>query len=141
MVRQNIYTVTYMLCNIRVLFTLFFPLRKKWVGELSENRNISRIKELGPNKVLIYVGVSLLWFREPSDDLRETEGMFGCKCLYWNNLRELPPLKEPETFSLPASIPQWPSGKILSFQLLMIFNFTFFRSEFDFPPKCLDLAL
>ncbi|XP_010441929.1 PREDICTED: uncharacterized protein LOC104725034 [Camelina sativa] len=37
--------------------------------------------------------------------------MFGCKCLYWNNLRELqPPLKKPETFSLPCSIPHWPSG-------------------------------
>ncbi|VVB07178.1 unnamed protein product [Arabis nemorensis] len=38
-------------------------------------------------------------------------GMLGCKCLYWNNLREFLPLKQPETFSLPASIPQWPSGK------------------------------
>lgn len=28
MVRQNIYTVTYKSCNIRVLFTLFFSLRK-----------------------------------------------------------------------------------------------------------------
>lgn len=37
--------------------------------------------------------------------------MFGCKCLYWNNLKEFPPLKEPETFSLPASLPQWPSGQ------------------------------
>ncbi|ESQ44613.1 hypothetical protein EUTSA_v10003172mg [Eutrema salsugineum] len=37
--------------------------------------------------------------------------MIGCKCLYWNNLREFPPLKEPETFSLPASLPQWPSGQ------------------------------
>ncbi|CAN8247862.1 unnamed protein product [Cochlearia groenlandica] len=37
--------------------------------------------------------------------------MFGCKCLYWNNLREFSPLKEPETFSLPSSLPQWPSGQ------------------------------
>ncbi|KAL1199649.1 hypothetical protein V5N11_019411 [Cardamine amara subsp. amara] len=38
-------------------------------------------------------------------------GMLGCKCLYWKNLRALPPLKQSETFSLPASIPQWPSGQ------------------------------
>lgn len=50
-------------------------------------------------------------------------GMLGCKCLYWNNLREFPPLKQPETFSLPASIPQWPSGRIYDF------NFIFFDSD------------
>ncbi|KAJ4888769.1 hypothetical protein Rs2_28517 [Raphanus sativus] len=37
--------------------------------------------------------------------------MFGCKCLYWNNLTEFPPLKQPQTFSLPASLPHWPSGR------------------------------
>lgn len=36
--------------------------------------------------------------------------MLGYKCLHWNNLTDLPPLKVPETFSLPASIPQWPPG-------------------------------
>ncbi|CAA7015366.1 unnamed protein product [Microthlaspi erraticum] len=37
--------------------------------------------------------------------------MLGYKCLLWNNLRDLPPLKDPETFSLPAPIPQWPPGQ------------------------------
>ncbi|VVA89899.1 unnamed protein product [Arabis nemorensis] len=37
--------------------------------------------------------------------------MLGYKCLHWSNLSDLPPLKDPETFSLPTSIPQWPPGK------------------------------
>ncbi|XP_010542907.1 PREDICTED: uncharacterized protein LOC104815975 [Tarenaya hassleriana] len=37
--------------------------------------------------------------------------MLGCQCLYWRNLSELPPLTDPETFSLPAPMPQWPPGQ------------------------------
>ncbi|PON44374.1 Vacuolar protein sorting-associated protein [Parasponia andersonii] len=36
--------------------------------------------------------------------------MYGCKCLCWNRLPDfLPP--EPETFSLPAPLPNWPPGQ------------------------------
>ncbi|XP_023645021.1 uncharacterized protein LOC17897477 [Capsella rubella] len=37
--------------------------------------------------------------------------MLGYKCLHWNNVTDLPPLKDPGTFSLPSSIPQWPPGQ------------------------------
>ncbi|XP_010457440.1 PREDICTED: uncharacterized protein LOC104738921 [Camelina sativa] len=37
--------------------------------------------------------------------------MLGYKCLHWNNVTDLPPLKDPVTFSLPSPIPQWPPGK------------------------------
>ncbi|PRQ25712.1 putative vacuolar protein sorting-associated protein [Rosa chinensis] len=36
--------------------------------------------------------------------------MFLCKCFYWNQLKDLFP-PEPEPFSLPAPIPQWPPGE------------------------------
>ncbi|XP_017969567.1 PREDICTED: uncharacterized protein LOC18613065 [Theobroma cacao] len=36
--------------------------------------------------------------------------MFGCKCFYWNKMDQLFPC-EPETFSLPAPLPQWPQGQ------------------------------
>lgn len=35
--------------------------------------------------------------------------MFMCKCFYRNQLNDLCP-PEPEPFSLPAPIPQWPPG-------------------------------
>ncbi|XWS36495.1 hypothetical protein CRYUN_Cryun20dG0089800 [Craigia yunnanensis] len=35
--------------------------------------------------------------------------MFGCKCFYWKKVDQLAP-SEPETFSLPAPLPQWPQG-------------------------------
>ncbi|CAG7909030.1 hypothetical protein BRARA_J00230 [Brassica rapa] len=34
--------------------------------------------------------------------------MLGYKCLHWDNVSDSRPLKDPETFSLPAPIPQWP---------------------------------
>ncbi|PQQ17561.1 uncharacterized protein Pyn_26212 [Prunus yedoensis var. nudiflora] len=36
--------------------------------------------------------------------------MFGCKCFYWKKLTNLFP-PEPEPFSLPDPIPQWPPGE------------------------------
>ncbi|XP_022728017.1 uncharacterized protein LOC111283697 [Durio zibethinus] len=36
--------------------------------------------------------------------------MFGCKCFYWNKMDQLVP-SEPEAFSLPAPLPQWPQGQ------------------------------
>ncbi|CAM8894423.1 unnamed protein product [Rhodiola kirilowii] len=36
--------------------------------------------------------------------------MFGCECLSWNRLDDLPP-EVPRPFSLPAPIPQWPPGQ------------------------------
>lgn len=35
--------------------------------------------------------------------------MFGCKCLSWNGIAG-GPRPQPEPFSLPAPIPQWPPG-------------------------------
>lgn len=36
--------------------------------------------------------------------------MSACKCLYWNNLYDLAS-PDPEPFSLPAPIPEWPRGE------------------------------
>ncbi|GKU86200.1 hypothetical protein SLEP1_g754 [Rubroshorea leprosula] len=36
--------------------------------------------------------------------------MFGCRCFHWNSVSRMPPSK-PETFSLPAPLPQWPPGR------------------------------
>ncbi|KAF5741821.1 Vacuolar protein sorting-associated protein [Tripterygium wilfordii] len=36
--------------------------------------------------------------------------MFGCKCFYWNSIADQSP-SEPETFSLPAPLPDWPPGQ------------------------------
>ncbi|XP_015901183.2 hypothetical protein At1g04090 [Ziziphus jujuba] len=36
--------------------------------------------------------------------------MFGCKCFYWNRLTDLLPM-EPDIFSLPAPLPEWPQGQ------------------------------
>ncbi|XP_059626098.1 hypothetical protein At1g04090-like [Cornus florida] len=35
--------------------------------------------------------------------------MFGCKCFHWSRVLDFSP-PEPESFSLPAPIPQWPQG-------------------------------
>ncbi|XVF81065.1 hypothetical protein PTKIN_Ptkin15bG0126400 [Pterospermum kingtungense] len=36
--------------------------------------------------------------------------MFGCKCFYWNRRNQMA-YWEPESFSLPAPLPQWPRGQ------------------------------
>lgn len=36
--------------------------------------------------------------------------MFGCQCLLWSRISD-PYQPQPETFSLPAPIPEWPSGE------------------------------
>ncbi|XWS47039.1 hypothetical protein CRYUN_Cryun14cG0119100 [Craigia yunnanensis] len=36
--------------------------------------------------------------------------MLGCKCFYWKKIDQLVP-SEPEIFSLPAPLPQWPQGQ------------------------------
>ncbi|KAA8543421.1 hypothetical protein F0562_021084 [Nyssa sinensis] len=36
--------------------------------------------------------------------------MFGCKCFHWTRVADFSP-SEPETFSLPAPIAQWPKGQ------------------------------
>jgi len=35
--------------------------------------------------------------------------MFSCDCFWWNSVPESYP-SEPEPFSLPAPLPQWPQG-------------------------------
>ncbi|KAK0601353.1 hypothetical protein LWI29_023445 [Acer saccharum] len=39
--------------------------------------------------------------------------MFGCECFYWNRLTGFDEFNspEPELFSLPSPLPQWPQGK------------------------------
>lgn len=61
--------------------------------------------------------------------------MFGCKCLSWNRLPNfLPP--EPETFSLPAPLPNWPQGMRIWFQDLSVLErflmWVFMNDRFDY---------
>lgn len=50
--------------------------------------------------------------------------MLGCKCLTWTRVAGLLE-QQPETFSLPAPIPQWPQGMPIphfSVKFLICFN-------------------
>lgn len=53
--------------------------------------------------------------------------MFGCKCFYWNTPSDFSQPVQPQPYSLPAPIPQWPEGK--GFWVLFIYLFVCLFSE------------
>jgi len=54
--------------------------------------------------------------------------MFSCDCFWWNSVPESYP-SEPEPFSLPAPLPQWPQGVCFCVSLVAVLFFFLFISK------------
>lgn len=76
-------------------------------------------------------GIGCFLVLEPSKGSRITEMLgIGCECFCWEDLSEFCP-QEPQPFSLPSPLPDWPQGIILALgDFIRLWNFVILWNYF-----------